>query len=68
MKKDISESAKKRKAVDSAISSLKMEGFVFTDEEMKEFNEVVCGRMTLEEHRGKYIEIGRSLGKKGGHV
>lgn len=56
-----------RKAVDSAIKSHKVEGFVFTDEEMNEFEEIVCGRRTLEEHRNKYLELARSLARKGNH-
>ncbi len=57
-----------RKAIDSAIKSHEMEGFVFTDEEIKEFEDIVCGRRTLEEHRNKYLELGRSLGRKSEHA
>ena len=57
-----------RKAIDSAVKSHELEGFVFTAGEKKEFEEIVCGKRTLEERRNKYLELGRSLGRKSDHA
>lgn len=61
---DTNEKIKRRKAVDYAIASVEMEGFKFTEEEKKDFDKIVNGEMTLEEHRKKYIELCYKLGRK----
>ena len=57
-----------RSAIDSAIASTEMEGFKFTQSEKEDFDKIVNGTMTFEEHRQKYIEIGHALGEKGGNM
>lgn len=52
------ERIRRKEALDSAIASTEMEGFKFTQSEKEDFDKIVNGTMTFEEHRQKYIEIG----------
>lgn len=65
MKSELLKKVLTRRAVDSAISSLELEGFKFTKEEKEDFDRIVQGEMTFEEHRDKYIKLARKLGKEG---
>lgn len=56
--KNIDEMIKRREAVESAIKSLEMEGFEFTESELKDFDDLASGKITFEQHRQKYIALG----------
>lgn len=65
MKKELLEMIKRRKAVDSAIASLELEGFKFTKEEKENFDKYVLGQLTLDDIRNKYIKLAQKYGREG---
>lgn len=52
-----------REAVNFAIASVEQEGFVFTKEELAEFEKIANGEMTTEEYRQKLFEYAKKLKK-----
>lgn len=45
----IKETLERKKAVESAIASLEMEGFVFTEDELKQFQKYIKGEIPMED-------------------
>jgi len=63
MQGNISEIIKRREAVESAIKSLEMEGYQFTEDEKEDFEDLASGKITFEQHRQKYIELAKQFAK-----
>jgi len=62
---DVNELRKRREAMEYAIRTVEMEGFVFTEEEKQVFENIVQGKTTVEEEIEKLRKIAYQLGKGG---
>ncbi|HHU83477.1 MAG TPA: antitoxin VbhA family protein [Firmicutes bacterium] len=56
------EQRKRREAMEYAIRTVEMEGFTFTEEEKKVFEDIVLGKTTVEEEIEKMKKLAYQLG------
>ena len=61
---DLEKQRKLREAVEYAIRTHEIEGFVFTEEDKEEFERIIRGEITLEESIKKHLEAAYAEGKK----
>jgi hypothetical protein len=56
MDEKVKEMAERRRMMESAMASMRQEGFEYTQEEIEDFEKIIRGEMTSEEYRQKVLD------------